>query len=106
MSNQGPNAGDDFRVEEATIAQLHEAILAGTTSCLAVVDQYLARGQAFNGPSSLLVTQNGKTLDDGQATTGATRGTQPPKLPTTNVAAACWLPELEHMHMIHSCGAG
>ena len=96
MSNQGPNAGDDFRVEEATIAQLHEAILAGKTSCLAVVDQYLARVQAFNGPSSLLVTQDGKALASGQATTGTLRGMQTLQFPTQTVAAASLLPDLEH----------
>ena len=53
-----------FRVEEATIDELHRAIKAGETTCVAVVEQYLARapqadpvvagaaGQADAGPGS------------------------------------------------------
>jgi amidase len=42
-----------FTVDEATIASLHEAILSGRTTCLAIVDAYLARIAAYdrNGPA-------------------------------------------------------
>jgi Asp-tRNA(Asn)/Glu-tRNA(Gln) amidotransferase A subunit family amidase len=46
-----------FRLEEATIDELHQAIRAGQTSRLAVVRHYLARVRAFNGVASALVTQ-------------------------------------------------
>lgn len=42
-----------FIIEEATIASLHEAILSGQTTCVAIVDAYLARIAAYdrNGPA-------------------------------------------------------
>jgi amidase len=42
-----------FAIEEATIASLHEAILSGRTTCVAIVDAYLARIAAYdkNGPA-------------------------------------------------------
>ena len=41
-----------FRVEEATIAQIHEAMKAGRLTCRALVDTYLRRIEAYdkNGP--------------------------------------------------------
>jgi Asp-tRNA(Asn)/Glu-tRNA(Gln) amidotransferase A subunit family amidase len=41
-----------FRAEEATIAQIHAAMRAGTLTCRALVDQYLRRIDAYdkNGP--------------------------------------------------------
>ena len=49
--------GEPFRVEEATIDELHQAIRDGRTTCVDVVQQYLARARAFNGVASLLVTR-------------------------------------------------
>ena len=42
-----------FRVEEATIAQIHDALKAGRVTCRAVVEQYLRRIDAYdkNGPA-------------------------------------------------------
>jgi amidase len=42
-----------FEVEEATIAQVHEAMMAGRLTCRALVGQYLKRIEAYdkNGPS-------------------------------------------------------
>ena len=45
-----------FRVEEATIGGLHEAIRADETTVVDVVQQYIARVRAFNGVASMLVT--------------------------------------------------
>ena len=45
-----------FRIEEATIDDLHRAIKAGETTCVAVVEQHLARVRAYNGVASRLVT--------------------------------------------------
>src|SRR3954469_381431 len=41
-----------FRVEEATIAQIHDAMKAGRLTCRALVDTYLRRIDAYdkNGP--------------------------------------------------------
>jgi Asp-tRNA(Asn)/Glu-tRNA(Gln) amidotransferase A subunit family amidase len=42
-----------FTIKEATIASLHEAILSGRTTCVAIVDAYLARIAAYDrdGPA-------------------------------------------------------
>ncbi len=55
-----PNAQDKpFRVEEATIDELHAAIKSGRTTCVTVVQQYIERVRAYNGVASLLVTEDG-----------------------------------------------
>jgi hypothetical protein len=44
------SAGDTpFRLEEATIDQLHMAIRAGRTTCVAIVQHYIERARAYNG---------------------------------------------------------
>jgi len=48
-----------FRLEEATIDELHQAIKAGQTTCVAIVQHYIDRARAFNGVCSLLVTEDG-----------------------------------------------
>ena len=45
-----------FRLEEATIHGLHEAIRAGRTTCVAIVQRYIERARAFNGVASALLT--------------------------------------------------
>lgn len=42
-------ATQPFRVEEASIADLHRAIQQGRTTCSAVVRAYVERAQAYNG---------------------------------------------------------
>ncbi len=48
-----------FCLEEATIGQLHRAIRAGQTTCVAVVQHYIKRARAYNGVASVLVTEDG-----------------------------------------------
>ena len=48
-----------FRLEEATIGELHAAIRAGETTCVAVVQHYIDRVRAYNGVASVLVTEDG-----------------------------------------------
>ena len=43
-----------FRLEEATIDELHRAIKDGRTTCVAVVRHYIDRVRAFNGVASAL----------------------------------------------------
>ena len=38
-----------FRIEEATIAQIHAAMKAGQVTCRALVEQYLRRIDAYDG---------------------------------------------------------
>jgi Asp-tRNA(Asn)/Glu-tRNA(Gln) amidotransferase A subunit family amidase len=56
-------SAQQFEVEEATIAQVHAAMKAGTLTCRALVDKYLQRIDAYdkNGPginSIVLVNPN------------------------------------------------
>jgi len=69
---QEKNIHSRFQVEEATIADLHQAIKDGRTTCVDIVEQYLARIKKYNGPSSLLVTKDGDDLSEN--TQGVLRG--------------------------------
>jgi Asp-tRNA(Asn)/Glu-tRNA(Gln) amidotransferase A subunit family amidase len=81
-----------FRLEEATIDELHRAIQAGATTCVAVVEHYLARVRAYNGVASLLVTEDGATVP---AATGTVRAGAPLDFPTETVAASAIFPDLD-----------
>jgi Asp-tRNA(Asn)/Glu-tRNA(Gln) amidotransferase A subunit family amidase len=81
-----------FRVEEATIAELHQAIRDGITTCVAVVRQYLERARAYNGVASALVTKDGAPIPEA---TGTVRAMSPLAFPTQTVNAATILPDLD-----------
>ncbi|MBX6424334.1 MAG: amidase [Variibacter sp.] len=81
-----------FRLEEATIDELHEAIRAGETTCVKVVQHYIARARAFNGVSSMLVTEDGKPIPEA---TGTVRAQAPLRFPTQTVKASTLLPDLD-----------
>src|SRR5690242_4260676 len=81
-----------FRLEEATIDELHEAIRAGRTTCVAVVRHYLDRARAFNGVASLLVTEDGAQVPE---THGTVRGMAPLRFPTETVSASKMFPDLD-----------
>src|SRR3982751_2563763 len=64
-----PPAAAPFRVEEATIAQIHEAMKAGRLTCRALVDTYLRRIHAYdkNGPginALVLINPDAQKLAD------------------------------------------
>jgi Asp-tRNA(Asn)/Glu-tRNA(Gln) amidotransferase A subunit family amidase len=84
--------GKPFRLEEATIDELHAAIKAGETTCVAVVRHYIARVRAFNGTSNLLVTQDGAMIPGAK---GAVRGGAPLRFPGETVKASAVLPDLD-----------
>ncbi len=84
-----------FRLEEATIDDLHRAIRAGETTLVAVVRHYLARARAYNGVASLLVTEDGAALPEAA---GAVRAGAPLRFPTATVKAAAILPDLDKYH--------
>jgi hypothetical protein len=74
-----PGAPDEpFRLDEATIEELHTAIHAGRTTCVAVVQRYIERVRAYNGVASLLVTEDGAPIPEA---TGAVRATVPLRFP-------------------------
>jgi amidase len=84
--------GRAFRLEEATIEELHRAIRAGRTTCVAVVRHYIERARAYNGVASLLVTADGAPVAEAK---GAVRAGSPLAFPTETVAAAAILPDLD-----------
>jgi amidase len=92
MTDQPDLPNEPFRVEEATIDDLHRAIMAGRTTCLAVVEQYIARVRAFNGVASALVTEDGRSIPEA---TGTVRALAPIRFPTHTVKAATILPDLD-----------
>jgi len=66
VPGQLPAQRAPFRVEETTIAQVHEAFRAGTLTCHALVEHYLRRIAAYdrNGPAiNSLVVVNPRALD-------------------------------------------
>jgi len=76
-------AGAPFNIEEASIASIHEAIQSKQTTCAAIVDQYLARIEAYDkkGPAlNAVITINPKARaiaakqDEEFAKTGKLKG--------------------------------
>src|SRR5712691_6003937 len=92
MTDQLVAQDRSFRLEEATIDELHEAIGAGRTTCVAVVRHYIKRVRAFNGVASALVTQDGAPVP---TATGAVRAMAPLRFPTQTVKASTVLPNLD-----------
>jgi amidase len=84
--------GKPFQLEEATIAELHAAIRAGETTVVAVVQHYIERAKAFNGPASLLLTKDGAPIAEA---TGTVRANAPLRFPTETVKASSVLPDLD-----------
>ena len=81
-----------FRLEEATIAELHRAIQAGQTTLVAVVQRYLGRARAYNGVASALVTEDGARIAEAP---GAVRAGAALRFPTETVKASAILPDLD-----------
>ncbi len=81
-----------FVLEEATIDGLQQAIKAGQTTCVAIVQRYIDRARAYNGVCSLLVTEDGAPMP---AATGAVRAMAPLRFPTETVKASMILPDLD-----------
>ena len=80
-----------FRLDEATIDELHAAIRSGRTTCVAVVQHYIDRVRAYNGVASLLVTEDGLPIPEAR---GAVRGQAPLRFPVETVKASTILPDL------------
>ncbi len=81
-----------FRLEEATIDDLHAAIRAGEVTCVEVVQRYLERARAYNGVASLLVTENGGFVP---RVTGAIRAGAALEFPGDTVPARALFPDLD-----------
>jgi Asp-tRNA(Asn)/Glu-tRNA(Gln) amidotransferase A subunit family amidase len=83
---------DGFRLEEATIADVHRAIRQGQTTCRNLVQAYVDRAKAYNGVSDRLVTRDGAPIP---SATGTVRAGAPLKFPTDTVAVSTLLPDFE-----------
>src|ERR1700731_2660927 len=81
-----------FRLEEATIADLHEAIRAGKTTLVEVVQRYIDRARAYNGVACLLLTEDGANVPEAK---GAVRALAPLHFPTETAKASTILPDLD-----------
>jgi Asp-tRNA(Asn)/Glu-tRNA(Gln) amidotransferase A subunit family amidase len=79
-----------FRVEETTIAELHEALRSGDTTCEAVVEAYIERAKAYNGMCTALVTADGASIAPAR---GAVRAGTPLEFPTSTVPVSQVLPD-------------
>ncbi len=78
-----------FRVEEATIADLHRAIQHGETTCKAIVQAYIERARAYNGTCTQLVTRDGASIP---AVGGAVRAGSATTFPSSTTAVRSVLP--------------
>jgi Asp-tRNA(Asn)/Glu-tRNA(Gln) amidotransferase A subunit family amidase len=81
-----------FRLEEATIDELHRAIQSGEATCMSVVRHYIARVRAFNGVACVLVTPDGAAIPEAS---GAVRGGAPLRFPTRTVKMSELVPDLD-----------
>ena len=81
-----------FRLEEATIEELHAAIKSGQITCVEIVQHYIDRVRAYNGVASALVTP--KTAP-GPCSTGRRARASATALPTATVKASTILPDLD-----------
>ena len=92
MTSENRESATSFQLVEATIDQLHAAIRSGDTTCVAVVEEYIARARAYNGVSSLLVTEDGTPV---APAAGAVRAQSPIEFPTETIRASDVLPDLD-----------
>ena len=81
-----------FRLEEATIEELHAAIKSGQITCVEIVQHYIDRVRAYNGVASAPVTPDGAPVP---AAPGAVRAQAPLRFPTATVKASTILPDLD-----------
>ena len=86
LAQQPPPPPPPFRVEETTIAQIHDAMKAGRLTCRALVDAYLRRIDAYdkNGPAlNAIVIVNPDARDAGRRSRPALRAGRPRPVPCT-----------------------
>lgn len=82
-----------FVLHEASIAQLHQAIQNGETTCVQVVQEYIERARRYNGVSTQLLTPDGADLTHPMP--GVTRAQAALKFPAHTVRADALLPDLD-----------
>ena len=78
-----------FNVVEASIADLHGAIIASEVTLVEVIQSYIERVCKYNGVSSVLVTEDGADINK---MPGVIRGGQPIEFPTKTIKVDDILP--------------
>ena len=86
---RGTSAQGRFRVEESTIADVHNAIKSGQATCQGVVQAYIDRAKAYNGTCTALVTAEGASIPEA---TGAVRAGSRITFPTKTVPVSSVFP--------------
>jgi amidase len=81
-----------FRLEEATIDEMHAAIRSGEITCVQIVQHYIDRARAYNGVASRLVTEDGGPVPPA---TGPVRAGAPLRFPSETVKASTLFPDLD-----------
>ena len=95
ISSTARSQGGDafqFRLEEATISDVHRAIQEGQLTCLGLVEMYLDRAKAYNGVTNQLVTLDGEPVS---AVPGMVRAGAVLEYPTETVAVTEILPDFD-----------
>ncbi len=85
-----PKFTDKFNVVEASIEDLHNALVSGKTSVVEVTQSYIDRVRKYNGVSSMLVTEDGGDISE---VPGIRRGGHEIKFPTKTVKVDDVLPD-------------
>ncbi len=81
-----------FHLEEATIADVHQAIRTRQITCRGLIQLYVNRARAYNGASQRLVTRDGAPI---QPVPGVVRAGGPVKYHTETVAISTILPDFD-----------
>jgi Asp-tRNA(Asn)/Glu-tRNA(Gln) amidotransferase A subunit family amidase len=92
MPEQPGAQNKPFRLEEATIDDMHAAIRAGEITCVQIVQHYIDRARAYNGVASALVTEDGAPVPQA---TGPVRAGAPLRFPSETVKASTLFPDLD-----------
>lgn len=83
-------AASAFKLEEATIDDIHKGIRAGEVTCKQIVEGYVDRARAYNGICTKLVTADGARVP---AATGAVRAGVPLQFPAETIAISKVVPD-------------
>lgn len=92
LIQQAHAAKQPFQVEEASISDIQQAIKDGRTTCLQVVQAYVARAHAYNGSCTKLVTAEGASI---ASMLGTVRAGAALTFPTDTVAVKTVLPNFD-----------
>ena len=81
-----------FRIEEASISDMHRAIQSGQVTCTGIVQAYIERAKAYNGSCTVLVTKDGGPIP---AAVGPIRAGVPLSFPSQTIPVSKVLPNFD-----------